>query len=73
MLEARIDDSTTISVAPIHEDTYSEYIEDDNLGGCMGYFVLRSSKEKSQPKFEVLAKATSFESASEIFRMITAQ
>lgn len=73
MLEAKLDEYTTLTVAPIDPETYDEYIEDNSLGGCLGYFLVRSSRSGNQPRFEVLAKAPTFEAAKEIFDMITHQ
>jgi len=68
-LVAKIDNNTTIYVSPIHCQTYAEFVENDNLGGAIGYFIARERKNK----FEVLAKATCIDSAREIFGMLTAK
>lgn len=52
----------------MHDETYREYIEDDTLGGSMGYFITRERKNQ----FEVLAKAANLDAAREIFGMLTA-
>ncbi len=70
MLQARLDEFTTVKVSPIDNETYSEYIEEDTLGGSIGYFITLISNRPSSPRFEVLAKAPSFEAAGQIFRMI---
>ena len=70
MLQARLDEQTTLTVSPIDEQTYAEYVGDENLGGSAGYFVLRTSKTKAGPRFEVLAKAPTFEAAGQLFDMI---
>ena len=70
VLQARLDEFTTLKVSPIDSETYSEFVEDDTLGGSFGYFVVRSSRLQDRPRFEILAKAASFEAASQIFDMI---
>ena len=70
VLRAKLDETTTIYVSPIAAETYAEYVDDDNLGGDGGYFVLRSMKGEEPERFEVLAKAVSFEAASELFDLI---
>ena len=70
MLEAKLDEFTTLMVAPIDPQTYVEHVECDSLGGSIGYFVVRSSKGCNKPRFEVLAKSPTFEAAKEIFDMI---
>ena len=72
ILRARIDSETLVYVSPISSETYREHIDVDNLGGGNGYFVLRSKKSGVQETLDVLAKATSFEAAGEIFDMIIA-
>ncbi len=63
---AKIDDDTTVYVSPMHGHTYSEYVEGDNLGGPVGYFIARQRRNQ----FEILAKATSLDAAREIFGML---
>ncbi|MEL6592597.1 MAG: hypothetical protein AAFQ68_21040 [Bacteroidota bacterium] len=70
MLEARLDEFTTLKVAPVDSETYAELVEDDTLGGSGGYFVVRSSTSENRPRFEILAKAASFDAAGTIFDMI---
>lgn len=69
-LQAKIDEYTTICVSPIERETYDTYVEEDVLGGELGYFVIRTSRKSNQPIFEILAKAPSFQAAGEIFDMI---
>lgn len=68
-LVAKLDDDTTLYVSPMHDQTYSEFVEDDNLGGSGGYFIARERKNQ----FEILAKAANLDAAREIFGMLTAQ
>lgn len=70
MLEAKLDEYTTLTVAPIAPETYDEHVECNSLGGSLGYFLVRSSRSSNQPRFEVLAKAPTFEAAKEVFNMI---
>lgn len=65
-MAARLDDTTTVYVSPMHDHTYSEYVERDNLGGSGGYFITC----QRQDHFEVLAKATSLEAARELFGLL---
>jgi hypothetical protein len=67
-LVAKIDNDTTLYVSPMHDQTYSEFVEADNLGGSGGYFIARERKNQ----FEILAKAASLDAAREIFGMLTA-
>jgi hypothetical protein len=66
-LTAKLDDGTTLYVSPVHDQTYLEYIDEDNLGGSTGYFV---SRERDH-KFEILAKAASLDAAHELFSLLT--
>lgn len=66
-LVAKLDSDTTLYVSPMHDQTYSEFVEADNLGGSGGYFVARERKDQ----FEILAKATDIDAAREIFAMLT--
>lgn len=38
-LVAKLDNDTTLYVSPMHDQTYSEFVEQDNLGGSGGYFI----------------------------------
>ena len=67
-LIAEIGNDTTVYVSPVHDLTYLEYVENNNLGGASGYFIAC----KRRDKFEVLAKATNLDSARTIFGMLTA-
>ncbi|MBL3571808.1 hypothetical protein BV509_20565 [Rhodovulum sulfidophilum] len=67
-LVAKLVDGTTLYVSPLHDQTYSEYVEADNLGGSAGYFIARERLNQ----FEILAKAASLDAAREIFGMLTA-
>jgi hypothetical protein len=66
-LMATLDSGETIYVSPVHEQTYAEYVEADNLGGPQGYFI--SLERRGQ--FEVLAKATNLASAEVMFALFT--
>jgi len=67
-LVAKLDNDTTIYVSPMHDQTYAEFVECDNLGGSSGYFIARERKNQ----FEILAKAVNLDAAREIFGMLTA-
>ena len=64
---AKIDGDTTLYVSPVHENTYFEYVENDNLGGASGYFIAR----ERYGQFELLAKSPSLDAARELFTLIT--
>lgn len=66
-LVAKLDNDTTLYVSPMHDHTYSEFVEADNLGGSSGYFIARERRNQ----FEILAKAASLDAAREIFGMMT--
>lgn len=70
ILTARLDEHTTLYVSPIDPLTYVEHVGDDNLGGDQGYFVARSLSDGQNVQFDILAKATSFEAAGDLFDMI---
>lgn len=65
-LMAKLTTGATIYVSPVHDQTYTEYVEADNLGGPHGYFI---SMERGD-KFEVLAKAASLDAAQSLFNML---
>lgn len=67
-LIAKFDNETTLYMSPMHDQTYSEFVEEDNLGGPTGYFITRERCNK----FEILAKAANLDAAREIFGMLTA-
>ncbi|HEY1856309.1 hypothetical protein [Acidocella sp.] len=71
ILKAKIDDVTTLYVSPLDPQVFSENLDEDNLGGCDGYFVTKTIGFGRDQKFEILAKAPSFEAAEDIFDMIT--
>jgi hypothetical protein len=65
-LMAELTSGDTVYVSPVHDQTYAEYVESDNLGGPRGYFISRQRGDA----FEVLAKATSLDSAQSLFAML---
>jgi hypothetical protein len=65
-LVAKLDADTTVYVSPIHDHTYREYVENDTLGGAIGYFITRERNNQ----YEVLAKAANLDAAREIFALI---
>ncbi|MBS7702708.1 hypothetical protein [Chelatococcus asaccharovorans] len=67
-LMAKLASGETVYVSPVHSQTYAEYVDRDNLGGASGYFI---SCQRGAD-FEVLAKATSLDSARTLFGMIVA-
>lgn len=71
MLRADLEDHSTIHVSPLAPETYNSYVESDNLGGHSGYFILRTIRTDGQEAFEILAKAPTFEAASDLFDLIT--
>jgi hypothetical protein len=73
VLEAKLDDTTTVYVSPIAPETYAEYVDEDNLGGEAGYFLLRSLTHGESERFEILAKAPSFEAAADLFDLIVSR
>lgn len=70
VLSANLDDRTTLYVSPLNRQTYDDYLETDNLGGDRGYFVLRSSRVGNTERFEILAKAATFDAAGDLFDLI---
>lgn len=69
VLRTELDDSTSLYVSPLSRQTYDEYVENDNLGGSQGYFVLRS-RSCGETRLEVLAKAPTLEAAEALFDLI---
>lgn len=69
VLKTVLDDSSSLYVSPISSQTYEEHIGTDELGGAGGYFVVRS-RSTGTKRFEILAKAPSFEAAEELFGLI---
>lgn len=70
ILTAKLDEYTTLYVSPIDRRTYAEHVDEDNLGGDQGYFVARSLDDGRCVQFDILAKATSFEAAGDLFDLI---
>jgi hypothetical protein len=69
VLRTEIDDTTSVYISPISRETYAEYVQDDNLGGSRGYFVLRS-RRTGERRLEVLAKVPTLEAATDLLDMI---
>jgi hypothetical protein len=69
VLRADLDETTSLYISPINRQTYEEQVQDDNLGGDNGYFVLRSRRTGST-RLEVLAKVPTLEAAIDLFTMI---
>ncbi len=67
-LVAKLASGETVYVSPVHDQTYTDYVEKDNLGGPAGYFI---SRERGN-SFEVLAKAASLDAARILFGMLVA-
>jgi hypothetical protein len=72
VLKAKIDGVTTLYVSPLDPQVFCENLDEDNLGGSDGYFVSRTIGFGRNQRFEILAKAPSFEAAEDIFDMIVA-
>jgi hypothetical protein len=70
ILRTTLGESRTLYIAPIDRDTYDEHVEDDNLGGEDGYFVLLAH-EAGYPRVEVLAKVPTLEAARALFGLIS--
>lgn len=67
-LVAKLASGETVYVSPVHDQTYAEYVDKDNLGGSTGYFISR----EGGAGFEVLAKAASLDTARTLFGMLVA-
>ncbi len=67
-LMAKLASGETVYVSPVHDQTYADYVEKDNLGGSAGYFISREIGDS----FEVLAKAASLDAARTLFGMLVA-
>jgi hypothetical protein len=65
-LVAKLASGETVYLSPVHEQTYAEYVESDNLGGPIGYFISRECGNT----FEVLAKAANLDAAQTLFDML---
>ena len=70
ILEAQIDAYTKLIISPIAPETYSEYVDDDTVGGPDGYFVLKAAERGPGPHLEVLAKVCSVEAAERLLDLI---
>jgi hypothetical protein len=70
VLKAKIDDVTTVYVTLLDPQIFAEYLDEDTLGGSEGYFVTRTLNTGHSQRFEILAKAPSFQAAENIFDMI---
>jgi hypothetical protein len=62
----RLETGEKVYISPVHDETYAEFIESDNLGGPQGYFLSREHKGV----FEILAKVSSLEAAHVLFQML---
>ena len=69
VLKARIGEGAYLYISPISRETYDDQIQDDDLGGDNGYFVLRSHRSGGR-RLEVLAKAPTLDAANAIFDII---
>ena len=69
VLRADLDEMTSLHISPISRKTYEEFVQEDNLGGDHGYFVLRS-RRTGVTRLEVLAKVPTLEAAIDLFAMI---
>jgi hypothetical protein len=69
-LEAKLDDETTIYVSPIDDVLYRSHVEEDNLGGRQGYFIMRNVRRDGADRFDVLAKAVTLDTAEALFELI---
>jgi hypothetical protein len=70
VLRAEIGGGTMLYVSAIDHNTFHEHVAEDNLGGSKGYFVIRTGNGSQGCRFEILAKATSFDAASDLFDLI---
>ena len=69
VLRAKLDESSDLYISPISQETYDDQIQDDDLGGGNGYFVLRSHRSGEQ-RLEVLAKVPTLDAANVLFGII---
>ena len=69
VLRARLGEETYLYISPISRETYDDQIQDDDLGGDNGYFVLRSHRS-GERRLEVLAKVPTLEAANALFDII---
>ena len=70
ILKKRLDDTSILYVTTLDSNTYEEVVESDTLGGSVGYFVIRAVREGTRERLEVLAKASSFAAAGQLFDLI---
>lgn len=70
ILRAKLDGDVTLYVSPIDRQTYAEHVDEDNLGGGDGYFLMRSLSTNGRERLEILAKAPTFAAAGDLFDMI---
>lgn len=69
VLRTELDDTTSVYISPISRETYAEHVQNDNLGGSRGYFVLRSRRTGDR-RLEVLAKVPTLEAATDLLEII---
>ena len=70
VLRAEIGAGAVLYVSPIDRQTYDEHVDDDNLGGGDGYFIIKAENHNGTRRFAILAKAASFSAAGDIFDLI---
>jgi|HubBroStandDraft_6_1064221.scaffolds.fasta_scaffold4754953_1 hypothetical protein len=70
VLTAKLDERTTLYVSTLHRQTYNEHVDEDNVGGGDGYFVIRTVREGKSERLDILAKALSFSAAGDLFDLI---
>lgn len=63
---ARLSSGEIVYVSPVHDQTYAEHVDRDNLGGASGYFISR----ELGGRFEILAKAANLDAARTLFGML---
>ena len=72
VLRAKLGEEAYLYISPISRETYDDQIQDDDLGGDNGYFVLRSHRS-GERRLEVLAKVPTLEAANALFGIIVGQ
>nr|WP_314072208.1 hypothetical protein [uncultured Roseococcus sp.] len=70
VLSKRLDQASTLYITTLDRNTYEQFAENDLLGGGGGYFVVRSTRDGKHDRLEILAKASSFEAAGQLFDLI---
>ncbi len=70
VLRAELDERTTLYVSTLDHRTYVEHVGVDNLGGGEGYFVIRTIWTGKLERFDILAKAPSFDAAGDLFDLV---